>query len=147
MQFDVHQSIFSNACFEPVVVCLGRAKPRTSEPKSAETTAAVVGQSESASHYPGCVGTRQHCLPIRRSLRQYEGNSSGVWSRNIRVASSHFFTFFELVLVSVLYKIYDYTKSTICYTNYMLYEDAAIIIRVTRRIAFQPFCVDFAVTG
>ena len=32
---------------------------------------------------------------------------------------------------SVLYKIYDhtknYTKSTICYTNYMLYEDAIII--------------------
>ena len=36
----------------------------------------------------------------------------------------------------------NYTKSTICYTNYMLYEDA-IIIQVIRRIAFQPLCVDF----
>ena len=51
---------------------------------------------------------------------------------------------------SVLYKIYDYTKnytkSTICYRNYMLCEDA-IIIRVIRKIAFQSFYVDFAVTG
>ena len=40
--------------------------------------------------------------------------------------------------VSVLYKIYDYAKSTIFYTNYMLYEDA-IIIWVIRRIVFQSF--------
>ena len=51
---------------------------------------------------------------------------------------------------SVLYTIYDYTKnyrkSTIFYTNYMSYEDY-IIIGVIRRIAFQSFCVNFAVTG
>ena len=39
----------------------------------------------------------------------------------------------------------NYTKPTIFYTNYMLYEDA-IIIRVIRRIVFQSFCVDFPVT-
>ena len=43
---------------------------------------------------------------------------------------------------SVLYKIYDYTKnytkSTIFYTNYMLYEDA-ITVRVLRRISFSVF--------
>ena len=55
------------------------------------------------------------------------------------------------VAISVLYKIYDYTKkytkSTIGYMNYMLYEDA-IIIRVMRRIVFQSvFYVNFAVTG
>ena len=46
------------------------------------------------------------------------------------------------VLSSVLYTIYgyakNYTKPTIFYTNYMLYEDA-IIIRVIRRKSFSVF--------